>query len=91
MTTPASAGMLRRGPSGFLISAGISMLNLTRKWILLALLAATGTAAAQGEEPQRPEAVYRYAVFDSGDAIERLRPESTYPIQWRAAYFLTGA
>ncbi|MEJ2128201.1 MAG: protein-disulfide reductase DsbD [Woeseiaceae bacterium] len=46
------------------------MLNLTRKWILPGIIALASTAFAQDEEPQRPEDVYRYAVFDTGDAVE---------------------
>jgi thiol:disulfide interchange protein DsbD len=46
------------------------MLNHTRKLLVLLLVTIAGTAFAQGEEPQRPEDVYRYAAFDTGDAIE---------------------
>lgn len=46
------------------------MLTITRKLLFPALLLAFGMAHAQDDEPQRPEAVYRYAVFDTGDAIE---------------------
>ena len=51
-------------------SAGNSMPNFSRKLLTLLLIAIAGTAFAQDEEPQRPEDVYRYAVFDTGDAIE---------------------
>jgi thiol:disulfide interchange protein DsbD len=46
------------------------MPNFSRKLLTLLLIAIAGTAFAQDEEPQRPEDVYRYAVFDTGDAIE---------------------
>jgi thiol:disulfide interchange protein DsbD len=46
------------------------MLNHTRKLLVLLLVTFAGPAFAQGEEPQRPEDVYRYAAFDTGDAIE---------------------
>jgi thiol:disulfide interchange protein DsbD len=46
------------------------MLNLNRQLSLLLLLAITGIVFAQDDQPQRPEDVYRYAVFDTGDAIE---------------------
>ena len=55
-------------------SAGNSMPNFSRKLLTLLLIAIAGTAFAQDEEPQRPEDVYRYAVFDTGDAIEILPP-----------------
>jgi thiol:disulfide interchange protein DsbD len=38
--------------------------------ILLLLLSASPLALAQDEEPRKPEEVYRYAVFDTGDALE---------------------
>ena len=38
--------------------------------ILLLLLSASPLALAQNEEPKKPEEVYRYAVFDTGDALE---------------------
>jgi len=46
------------------------MPNLLRILLALSLLAIAATVFAQGEEPQRPEDVYRYVVFDTGDAIE---------------------
>jgi len=46
------------------------MPNLLRKLSVLCLVTITTTVLAQDEEPQRPEDVYRYAVFDTGDAIE---------------------
>lgn len=38
--------------------------------ILLLLLTPVGFALAQDEDPLRPEAAYRYAATDTGDAIE---------------------
>ncbi len=81
MTGQAHAGILRRkhleirniwaqGRVSIPTRTGHSMLNFTRQWIVLALLALAGPVAAQAEDPQRPEDVYRYAVFDTGDAIE---------------------
>jgi thiol:disulfide interchange protein DsbD len=38
--------------------------------LLLTTLAVASSAAAQDEEPLRPEEAYRYVVIDTGDAIE---------------------
>jgi thiol:disulfide interchange protein DsbD len=46
------------------------MLKLSRNLLVLLLVAISATAIAQDDEPQRPEDVYRYAAFDTGDAIE---------------------
>ena len=43
-----------------------SLLNL----MLFLVLSAGPLAHAQDDEPQKPEDVYRYAAFDTGDAIE---------------------
>jgi thiol:disulfide interchange protein DsbD len=43
-----------------------SLLNL----MLFLVLSAGSLAHAQDDEPKKPEAVYRYAAFDTGDAIE---------------------
>jgi thiol:disulfide interchange protein DsbD len=41
------------------------------QYLLLFLLCSWGPLAhAQDEEPRKPEEVYRYAVFDTGDALE---------------------
>jgi thiol:disulfide interchange protein DsbD len=81
MTSLPGTGILRRkyaenrnnfGPIAvqFRISTGISMPHFSHKFLALMLIAIPGAAFAQDEEPQRPEAVYRYAAFDTGDAIE---------------------
>ena len=46
------------------------MPGLIRFLTLLALAALVSTALAQDEEPRHPEEVYRYAVVDTGDALE---------------------
>ena len=45
-------------------------LKKMRYFLFLSALSVFGLAAAQDEEPQRPEDVYRYVVSDTGDAIE---------------------
>ena len=81
MTTRGTPGMLRgvsrdyrnnRDPSRVLIvaSAGIQMTNAIRYLLLLLLVIASSQTSAQDEEPKHPEEVYRYAAFDTGDAIE---------------------
>ena len=81
MTTPGTPGMLRR-VSGFyrnkpvrgrvrsVASAGNSMTKSISQLPLIALLAASSLALGQDAEPQKPEDVFRYAVFDTGDALE---------------------
>jgi thiol:disulfide interchange protein DsbD len=43
---------------------------MIRYLTLSALLALTSLALAQDDEPRPPDEVYRYAVFDTGDALE---------------------
>jgi thiol:disulfide interchange protein DsbD len=46
------------------------MPGLIRFLTVAALLALSTSVFAQDEEPKRPQEVYRYAVFDTGDALE---------------------
>ena len=65
MTSPGAAGILRGEGLKYR-----NMENLTRQIWLLALLALPVSVPAQDEQPRHPEEVYRYAVSDTGDAIE---------------------
>ncbi|MDJ0813182.1 MAG: protein-disulfide reductase DsbD [Woeseiaceae bacterium] len=46
------------------------MTKLITHLLLMVLLAASPIALGQDEEPKKPEEVFRYAVFDTGDALE---------------------
>ena len=46
------------------------MTKFIHNLLFLVLLATTPLALAQDEEPKKPEEVYRYAVHDTGDALE---------------------
>jgi thiol:disulfide interchange protein DsbD len=86
MTTPPAAGMLRRAraefgniwrPAWVYCGAAPAPGCLTMKTfaylarlLLVATLVAPMPALAADDQPPRPEEVFRYAVFDAGDAIE---------------------
>ena len=81
MTTPGTPGMLRRHSRFYrnqpaqcrvqpVASAGIPMTKAISHLLLIALLAVSPLALGQDQEPQKPEEVFRYAVFDTGDALE---------------------
>ena len=86
MTTPPAAGMLRRAraefgniwhPAWVYCGAAPAPGYLTMKTfaylarlLLVATLIAPMPALAADDQPPRPEEVFRYAVFDAGDAIE---------------------
>ncbi len=46
------------------------MTKFIHSLFLFLLLSAAPAAFAQDEEPKKPEEVYRYAVYDTGDALE---------------------
>jgi thiol:disulfide interchange protein DsbD len=54
----------------FVASTGIPMTKSLPHLLLFVLLAASPLALSQDGEPQKPEEVFRYAVFDTGDALE---------------------
>ena len=81
MTTPGTPGMLRRDTSfcgnnrgtcrvHVHANAGNPMTKSLLNLMLFLVLSAGPLAHAQDDEPQKPEDVYRYAAFDTGDAIE---------------------
>ena len=81
MTSSGTAGMLRRvsrfyrnkpaeGRVHFVANTGIPMTKSISHLLLFVLLAASPLALGQDGEPQKPEEVFRYAVFDTGDALE---------------------
>ena len=86
MTTPPPAGILRRacrefrnirGPLGVYFGARpvpgywiMKTTSLIARLLLVATLVAPLSAIAADDQPPRPEEVFRYAVFDAGDAIE---------------------
>ena len=86
MTTPPPAGILRRacrefrnirGPLRVYFGARpvpgywiMKTTSLIARLLLVATLVAPLSAIAADDQPPRPEEVFRYAVFDAGDAIE---------------------
>ena len=86
MTMPATAGILRRArhefrnipcPPGVYFGATLApgqwimtKTALIARLLLAAMLAAPLPSLAAADQPPRPEEVFRYAVFDAGDAIE---------------------
>ena len=69
-SAPDAVLLVKRVRTRPVISTMKKILDLIPTLLLVTTFAVAATAAAQDEQPQRPEDVYRYVVSDTGNAIE---------------------